>query len=75
MPNSENDNNIIAKLSPKMGSTSDTIVTTSDTSTVFLRPIRFISIPVGTEKIRNQKNTSDGKMLATVSLRSRSAFT
>ena len=33
-------------------------------STVFLRPMRFISIPVGTEKMRNQKNTRDGNMLA-----------
>jgi hypothetical protein len=35
--------------------------------TVFLRPILFISMPVGTEKIRNQKNTSEGKKLASFS--------
>ena len=51
------------------------MVTTSDSSTVFLRPMRFISIPVGTEKMRNQKKTIDGKTLATESLSPRSAFT
>ena len=44
-------------------------------STVFLRPMRFISIPVGTEKMRNQKNTRDGNMLACESVRFKSAFT
>ena len=32
--------------------------------TVFFRPILFINIPVGTEKIRNQKNTKEGKIFA-----------
>ena len=50
-------------------------VTTNDNSTVFLRPIRFISIPVGIEKIRNQKNTSDAIMLAVESFSARSSFT
>ena len=43
--------------------------------TVFLRPILFIRTPVGTEKIRNQKKTSEGKTLACESVRSKSAFT
>ena len=42
-------------------------------STVFLRPILFISMPVGTEKIRNQKNTSEGKKLAAESDRPKSS--
>ena len=75
MPSSENDRSIMAKLSPKSGRTSDTAVTASDSSTVFLRPMRFISMPVGTEKIRNQKNTSEGNTLATESLSPRSDFT
>ena len=44
-------------------------------STVLRLPILFISIPVGTEKIKNQKNTSEGRKLAVESLRFRSAFT
>ena len=55
--------------------TSDTAVTASDMSTVFFRPIRFISIPVGTEKIRNQKNTSEGKRFACESESERSFCT
>ena len=58
-----------------MGSNNDTMVTTSERSTVRLRPILFISTPVGTEKMRNQKKTSEGRMLATESLRPRSALT
>ena len=75
IPSSEKATSIISNVSPKIGSSSDTTVTTSDSRTVFLRPILFISIPVGTEKIRNQKNTNDGKMLAVASLRPRSSFT
>ena len=75
MPSSENAMSITAKELPKSGMKSDTAVTTSDSSTVFLRPMRFISIPVGTLKIRNQKNTSEGKMLATESVSPRSSFT
>ena len=48
----------------KSGKNTAKVVTMIDSSTVFLRPILFISMPVGTEKIRNQKNTSDGKKLA-----------
>ncbi len=75
MPNSENDTSIMANDSPKRGSSSDTTVIASESSTVFLRPIRFISMPVGTEKMRNQKNTSEGRMLAVASLKAKSAFT
>ena len=75
MPNSEKAQSIIGKFSPKSGNSSDTMVTTSERSTVFLRPILFISIPVGTLKIKNQKNTSDGKMLAVLSFSARSSFT
>ncbi len=42
-------------------------VMASERSTVFLRPILFMSMPVGTEKIRNQKKTSEGKILADAS--------
>ena len=58
-----------------MGSSRETTVTTRLSSTVFFRPILFISIPVGTEKIRNQKKTREGKMLAAASLRPRSDWT
>ena len=54
---------------------SDTAVITRLISTVFLRPILFINIPVGTEKSRNQKNTSDGKMFASESVRLKSFCT
>ena len=71
MPRSENDIYISQswlslvgiKLS-KRGRNTAKVVTTIESSTVFLRPILFINMPVGTEKIRNQKNTSDGKKLA-----------
>ena len=75
MPSSEKAVSMMGKFSPKSGSSSDTTVTSSESSTVFLRPMRFMSMPVGTEKMRNQKKTSDGKMLAVLSSRARSAFT
>ena len=75
IPSREKLTNITPKLSPKMGNSRETRVTTSDNNTVFLRPMRFISTPVGTEKMRNQKKTSEGKRLAVVSFRCRSAFT
>ena len=75
IPNKEKEISMVAKLLPKRGISSDSTVTPSESSTVFLRPILFISIPVGTLKIRNQKNTSDGKMLAVESFRPRSSFT
>ncbi|CUP11563.1 Uncharacterised protein [Segatella copri] len=58
-----------------MGKRSEITVTSKDRSTVFFLPILFIRIPVGTEKMRNQKNTSDGNRLAVASLRLRSSFT
>ena len=54
---------------------SDTAVTTRLMSTVFFRPILFISMPVGTEKIRNQKKTSEGKRFACASVSPRSCCT
>ena len=75
MPNSEKATSMMPKELPNRGMTSDTTVMTSDSSTVFLRPILFISMPVGTLKMRNQKNTSEGNTLATESLRPRSSFT
>ena len=38
-------------------------------------PILFINIPVGTEKIRNQKNTKEGKIFASESVSPKSSFT
>ena len=75
IPNSENEMSMNAKLFPKIGISSDTTVTMSDKSTVFFLPMRFINMPVGTEKIRNQKNTSEGNTLATESVRPRSSLT
>ena len=75
MPSNEKEMSIIGKLLPKRGMNSDITVTISDSSTVFFLPILFISMPVGTEKMRNQKNTSDGKMFATESVSPKSLFT
>lgn len=75
MPSRENEASMSGSVSPKRGMASDTSVTTSESSTVRLRPILFISMPVGTEKMRNQKNTSEGSVLATVSVSPRSALT
>ena len=75
MPNSEKETSMSPYDSPKMGSNSDTNVTSRLSSTVFLRPILSINMPVGTEKMRNQKKTSDGKTLAVESVRCRSSFT
>ena len=75
IPSKENDTNISGKFSPNNGRRRDTTVTTRESNTVFLRPILFISIPVGTENIRNQKNTSDGNTLATESLSCKSSLT
>ena len=57
----------------KSGRNTASVVTMMERSTVFLRPILFISMPVGTEKIRNQKNTSEGKKLAAESDRPKSS--
>ena len=75
IPKSENDASITPKLSSKIGKSSETTVTTNDKSTVFFLPILFINIPVGTENIKNQKNTNDGNRLAVASFRLRSSFT
>ena len=75
MPKSEKLTSIKPKLSPNAGSNNDTTVTASESNTVFLRPILFINTPVGTEKIRNQKKTSEGKMFAVASFSPRSFFT
>lgn len=75
IPSSENETSIKPYDSPNIGKRRDNKVTTRLISTVFLRPILFISIPVGTEKIRNQKKTRDGKTLAVESDRCKSFFT
>ena len=75
IPSRENEISIMANVLPKRGISSDSTVTPRETSTVFLRPILFISIPVGTLKIRNQKNTSEGKILAVESFSAKSSFT
>ena len=75
MPSKENDTNMTGKVSPKRGRSSESTVTSSERSTVRLRPILFISMLVGTEKIRNQKNTSEGNILATESVSDRSSLT
>ena len=75
MPSSEKATSMMPKELPNSGMMSDTTVTISDSSTVFLRPILFISMPVGTLKMRNQKNTSEGNMFATLSVSPRSSFT
>ena len=51
------------------------MVTRSDSNTVRFLPILFINMPAGTLKRKNQKNTSEGNMLAVASLIPRSAFT
>ena len=75
MPSSEKEQSIRPYPSPKTGSSSDTAVTTRLSTTVRLRPMWFISMPVGTEKMRNQKNTSEGKILAWASVSARSRLT
>ena len=75
MPRSEKATNISGKLLPNMGNNSERAVTTIESSTVFFFPILFISTLVGTLKMRNQKNTSEGSTLATVSLSPCSSFT
>ena len=54
---------------------SEATVTTKLSNTVLRRPIRDINNPVGTEKIKNQKNTIPGKTLAAESDRLRSFCT
>ena len=75
MPRSEKATSITGNDLPNNGMNSETTVTMSESSTVFLRPILFISMPVGTLKMRNQKNTSEGNTLATESESWRSSLT
>ena len=75
IPRSENDTSISPYDSPKTGSSNENKVMMRLSKTVFLRPILFINIPVGTEKMRNQKKTKDGKTLAVESVRCKSSFT
>jgi hypothetical protein len=64
MPSNENAVNMAIYESAKIGIINDTSVIAKLTSTVCFRPMRFINIPVGTENIRNQKNTNEGRMFA-----------
>ena len=71
MPRSENEMyishswlSLVGMKLSKRGRNTARVVIIIERRTVFLRPILFISMPVGTEKIRNQKNTSEGKKLA-----------
>ena len=75
IPSNENDISISSYDSPKIGKSNDTTVMMRLNNTVFLRPILFINIPVGTEKNKNQKKTSDGNMFALISERCKSALT
>ena len=75
IPSREKDTSITPKLSPKIGRRSEITVMMSESNTVFLRPILFINMPVGTENIKNQKNTNDGNRLAVASFSWRSYFT
>ncbi len=52
-----------------------TKVTAMLRTTVFFRPIEFISSPVGTENTANQRNTIIGRRFARVSLRWKSCLT
>lgn len=69
IPNSEKDTSIKPYDSPKTGNRSENNVIIKLTNTVFFRPILFINMPVGTENMRNQKKTSEGKTLAVASVR------
>ena len=75
IPSREKDSSITTYPSPNNGINSEIAVTIRLMVTVRLRPMRFISIPVGTEKIRNQKNTKEGNRLACESVRPRSFCT
>ena len=80
MPRSENEMyisqswlSLVGMKLSKRGRNTARVVIIIERRTVFLRPILFISMPVGTEKIRNQKNTSEGKKLAAESDRPKSS--
>ena len=57
------------------GRTIATTVTTRLARTVFFFPILFMSRLVGTERRKNQRNTIEGRKLAIVSDRAKSALT
>ena len=75
IPRREKERSSMVKSNVKTGITNAANVITRLSSTVFLRPILFISRLVGMLKIRNHRNTSEGRVLAMESLRFRSAFT
>ena len=68
MPSSEKAASIPAKLLLNTGNSRAAMVTHKLSSSVRLRPILFMSMLVGTLKSKNQKNTSEGRKLAVVSV-------
>ena len=75
IPRREKERSSMVKSRVNIGTAIAANVITRLSRTVFLRPILFISKLVGTLKMRNQKNTSEGSVLAIESERPRSAFT
>ena len=75
IPSSEKESSSMVKSRVNTGTNIAASVITRLRSTVFLRPILFISRLVGMLKMRNQKNTREGRVLAIESERLRSAFT
>ena len=75
MPRSDKATYITIRLDPPSnGNTKAIRVTNRLMSTVFLRPILFINMPVGTLKIKNQRNTSIGRTPFSVFVRLNSVF-
>ena len=75
IPNKEKESSNMVKSRVKIGTSNEASVITRLSITVFFRPILFISRLVGMLKIRNHRNTSEGRVLAIESERFRSAFT
>ena len=75
IPKREKETRSMAKSRENTGIAIAASVITRLRSTVFLRPILFISRLVGMLKMRNHRNTSEGSVLAIESERLRSAFT
>ena len=75
IPKSEKERSNMVKSSVRTGITIAASVITRLRSTVFLRPILFISKLVGMLKMRNHRNTSEGSVFAIESERLKSAFT
>ena len=73
-PRRQKETSMTGKLYENSGSTRETEVTARLISTVFRFPIRFIIMLVGTDIIRNQKNTIVGRKFATVSDNAKSAL-